>query len=125
MLQWKFQNPSPHAHHGNVVQSVLELNEGVRRILEAVENCALHAVGTAGDTLCAEVLEVVLKVPECCALYSGGSEWCAMCAMSAGGHALHAVLYTVPYAVLVCGSCMLLCILEAVEGELRLMDVLE
>ncbi len=27
--------------------------EGVRRILEAVENCALHAVGTAGDALCA------------------------------------------------------------------------
>ena len=24
-------------------------------------NCALYAVGTAGDALCAEVLEVVLK----------------------------------------------------------------
>ena len=32
---------------------VLELVEGVRRILEAVENCALYAVGTAGDALCA------------------------------------------------------------------------
>ncbi len=26
-----------------------------------MENCALYAVGTAGDALCAEVLEVVLK----------------------------------------------------------------
>ena len=29
--------------------------EGVRRILEAVEKCAQYGVGTAGDTLCAEV----------------------------------------------------------------------
>jgi len=34
---------------------VLELLEGVRRILEAAEN-------SAGDVSCAEVLEVVLKV---------------------------------------------------------------
>lgn len=36
----------------------------MRRILEAVENCALYAVGTAGDALCAEVREVVLYVLE-------------------------------------------------------------
>ena len=55
------------------------------------------------------VVEVVPKVEEVvpkafggcaegargCALYSGVSEWCAMCAMDAGGHALH----TVPYPV--------------------------
>ena len=42
----------------------LELLEGVRRVLEAVENCAQYAVGTAGDALCAEVVEIVLKVVE-------------------------------------------------------------
>ncbi len=40
------------------VRCVLEglqcVAEGVRCVLEAVENCALYAVGTAGDTLCAE-----------------------------------------------------------------------
>ena len=49
-----------------------------------------------------------------CVLYAGGSEWCAMCAMGAGGYALHVVLFR-----------MLLCILEAVEGELRLLEVSE
>jgi len=33
-----------------------------------------------------------------CALYAGGSEWCAMCVMSAGGHALHAVLHAAMYS---------------------------
>ena len=41
-----------------------EVLEGVRRMLEAVENCALYAVGTAGDALCAEVVEVVRKMVE-------------------------------------------------------------
>ena len=69
-----FKNSSPYAHCRNVMQSVLEgaesvleLLEGVRLEgvrLEAVENCALYAVGTAGDSLCAEVLEVVLYVLE-------------------------------------------------------------
>jgi len=36
----------------------------VRRILEVVENCALYAVGTPIDALCAEVLEVIhCKLP--------------------------------------------------------------
>ena len=43
-----------------------------------------------------------------CALCAGGSEWCAMRAMDAGGHALHAVLYS-----------------EGRDGELRLLEVLE
>jgi len=43
-----------------------------------------YAVSTAGDALCAEVLEVVLV---------GGSESCAMWDMGAGVHALHAVLH--------------------------------
>ena len=42
------------------VQSVIELLDGVRRILEAVKHCALYAVSTTGDALCAEVLDVVL-----------------------------------------------------------------
>ena len=61
------KNSSPYVHRSNVVQSVLELPEAVR--LEAVENCA-------GDSLCAEVLEVVLYVREvpkacavCCSVY--------------------------------------------------------
>ena len=41
---------------------VLELLEGVRRILEAVENSGPYAVGTAGDAPCGDVLEVVLYV---------------------------------------------------------------
>ena len=44
-----------------VLEDVLcapELLASVRRILEAVENL-LPAVGTAGDALCAEVLEIV------------------------------------------------------------------
>jgi len=49
---------------------VLEVLVGVRRMLEAVENCTVYAVGTAGDALGADVVEVVLggggntKVPE-------------------------------------------------------------
>ena len=68
---------------------VLELLEGVRRELEDVENCALYAVGTAGDTLCTEVVEVVLKVAE-----------------------------VVLKAEVVLIRCVLLCMLESVEGEL-------
>ena len=56
---------------------------GLRRVLEAVENCALYAVSTAGDALCAalyaggyggwalllEVLEVVeVAEVKCCVL---------------------------------------------------------
>ena len=63
-----------------------------------------------------------------CALCAGGGEWCAMCAMGAGGHALHAVpysvlyailhaaLYAVPYAALYSGGR---------GGELRLLEVVE
>jgi len=111
---------------------VLELLEGMRRVLEAVEICALYAVGTAS-----EVAEIVLKVVEVvlkglggcaeggggyaeggggCARYAEGSEWFAMCAM---GHALHAVLNAASYVLR-----MQLCILEAVEGEFRLLEVL-
>ena len=36
----------------------------MRRILEAVENCAPYAVSTAGDPLSAGVLEVVLYMLE-------------------------------------------------------------
>jgi len=59
---------------------MLEVLEGVLALLEAVhtgccvENCALYAVGavgTAGDALCAEALEVVAKGAGGCA---GGSE---------------------------------------------------
>ncbi len=46
------------------VLCVLELLESVRRILEALQNCALHATGAAGDALCAEALDVVLHVLE-------------------------------------------------------------
>ena len=67
-----------YAHRSKVVQSVLELLEGVRRMLEGVRRmlqrvrrilepakiCALYAVGTAGDSLCPEELEVVLYMLE-------------------------------------------------------------
>src|SRR5215469_9751661 len=33
-----------------------------------------------------------------CALRAGGSKWCVMCAMGAGGHALYACLYAVLYS---------------------------
>jgi len=56
---------------------VLELLEDVRRILEAVEIFAV--VGTAGDALHAEVLEVVLKELE---VVAGGV---GDCAEGAGG----------------------------------------
>jgi len=49
------------------MQSVLELLEGVRLNgvrLEAVEIVHCVAVGTAGDSLCSEVLEVVFYVLE-------------------------------------------------------------
>ena len=49
---------APHANRSKLC--VLESLEGVRHILEAVETCALYTVGTAGDALCAEVLEAVL-----------------------------------------------------------------
>ena len=42
-----------------------------------------------GDGGCAEGAGV-------CALHAGGSEWCAMGVMGAGGHALYVVLYAVP-----------------------------
>ena len=38
------------------------------RILEAVENCALYALGTPGDGLCAGVSAVVLEVLKACAV---------------------------------------------------------
>jgi len=44
------------------------------------------------------VLEIVPKVEEvvlCCRYLS---EWCTMCVMCAGGHALHTVLYTALYS---------------------------
>src|SRR6266480_6613475 len=45
--------------------NVLESLEGMRRILEAVENCALYAVSTAGDARCVlKVVEVVLYILE-------------------------------------------------------------
>ena len=49
------------------VPCVLELLGGVRRVPKAVENCVLYAVSTAGDVLCAEVVEVVPKVLGGCA----------------------------------------------------------
>ncbi len=70
--------------------------------LEAVGNCALYAVGTAGDSLCAQALEVVLYVLEvlkacavCCSAY-----WRPLRGSSiaggvgdAGGDAFRATLY--------------------------------
>src|SRR6266480_1759023 len=35
--------------------------DGVRRILEVVKNCERYAVGAAGEALCAEAVDVVLK----------------------------------------------------------------
>ena len=69
-----------------------------------------------------------------CALYAGGSEWCAMCAMGAGVmvcmlfcmHMLFCMLFgmffrmrfrmrfRMLFRMLLC---MLLCVLEAMEGE--------
>ena len=46
---------------------MLELLGVVRHVLEAVENCVLYAVSTAGDVLCAEVVEVMPKVVGGCA----------------------------------------------------------
>ena len=44
---------------------VLELLEGMRRILEAVANCALYAVSTADDARCVlKVVEVVVYILE-------------------------------------------------------------
>ncbi len=43
-----------------------------------------------------------MKVVE--VVVAGGSEWCATCAMSAGGHALHAVLHALLYAALYSGG---------------------
>jgi hypothetical protein len=53
-----------------------------------VKNRALYDVGTVGDTLCAEVLEVVLKVldAECSERYAAG-------ATGPRGYALYVVLY--------------------------------
>ena len=89
------------------VRCVLELLESVRRILEAVENWLLSAVRTAGDALCADVLEIVsalcalcvrcilevVKVVEVVPEANG-----VRCAMGAGGYALHAVLHAAQYS---------------------------
>jgi len=56
----------------NGVLCVLELPGGVRCVLEAVENCALYAVGTVGDALCAEVVEVAVEVVEVVPKVLGG-----------------------------------------------------
>ena len=65
-----------------------------------------YVAGTVGDALCAEVVDVVLKVlGGCaegggrCALYVGSRAWCALCAMGTAGHALHAVRCVVLYAL--------------------------
>jgi len=79
-----------------VVEVVLKVVEIARKVVEVVRT----------------VEEVVPKAFGRCALYAVVSEGCAMCATGAGGHAVHTVLYA-------------LCILSAVEGELRLLDVLE
>ena len=70
---------------------VLELLEGLQRILEAVENCALYAAGTARDAPCVEVLEVVfyvLEVPKACAV-------CRFYILEAVEVVLEVVLYVV------------------------------
>ena len=36
LQQWKFQNPSPHAHRSNVVRSTVELLEVALKVLGAV-----------------------------------------------------------------------------------------
>ena len=91
------------------LEGVRRMLEGVRRVLKAVENCALYAVGTVGDALCAEVAEVMLKAVEVvinavevlngvrCVLRVLGIMLCMLC-------------------------CRLRCILEAVEGELGLLE---
>ena len=89
------------------VLCVLELLEGVRRILEAVENSGPYAVGTVGDALCGDVLEVVLAVLK---------------AVKVGIYLLEVlVVPEVPDVM----RCVLLCILEAVEGGLCLLNVRE
>jgi len=54
------------------VLCVLESLEGMLHMPDAVENRALYAVGTVGDALCVDVLEVVLHVLE-------GLKACAVC----------------------------------------------
>jgi hypothetical protein len=44
-----------------LVFCMLEMLEGVRRRLEVVKNCTISAVGTAGDAICVEVVEVALR----------------------------------------------------------------
>ena len=41
------------------------------------------------------MLEIVRKVLEVVRKGAGGSEWCAMCDMGAGGHAVHALRYAI------------------------------
>jgi len=50
------------------------------------------------------------------------TEWCAMCAMGAELHVLHAPPFCMLFRMLLC---MPLCILEAVEGELCLLEMPE
>ena len=70
-----------------------------------------YAVGTAGDALSAAVLEIVLKVVEVVmevaevVLYMLGAVNDVRCVLWVpGGHALHAVLYPVQYALLYAGG---------------------
>jgi len=103
--------------------------EGAGDCTEDVGDCA------EGDGGCAEGAGDCAEGAGGCALYAESSEWCAMCAMGAGGQALYVVLYAVLYAILYAALCAALCtalcaalcalfILEAVEGELRLLEVL-
>lgn len=76
LLQLISKPKSAYIHHSNLVQ------------------CAVHvyAVGTLGNTLCAEMLEFVLK-------HSAGSEEGATCAVGSGCQAPHAVVYVASYVV--------------------------
>ena len=84
--------------------NVVKLLEAARRVLEAVEGCALFSLRYCHDELCAGGRTLSLGGREGaggCAQHAGGSEWYATDAMGTGA------LF-----------CMLFYILEAVESEL-------
>jgi hypothetical protein len=62
---------------------ILEAVEVVLEALESTRGPVLYPGRRVGRATCAEVVRD-------CALYAGDNEWCAMCAMGAGGRDRHA-----------------------------------
>ena len=96
---------------------------------ESRRGCAGGAGGPGGSALCTG------KCKECATL-AEGDKWCAMCTICAEDHAVYAVLYAALYSGGYDGElclldapevmrCALLRMLQAVDGRLCLLEVLE